>query len=116
MLEVIKKSILAGIGALALTEEKVQEVIDEFVQKGQITQKEGESLVNEIQKVIDDHKAKLTTMIDEHVKSLLDGLNLVTKNDLAEMEKNLRKDFAKVEKQLAKLEKQMKTSHNESDD
>ena len=107
MLDVIKKSIFAGIGALALTEEKVQEVIDEFVQKGQISQKEAESLVNEVQKVVDQHKTKLTTMIDEQVKRILDELHLVTKDDLVELEKNLKKDFAKVEKQLAKLEKQM---------
>ena len=115
MLEIIKKSILAGIGAFALTEEKIQETITEFVQKGQISQTEGESLVSELQKAVDTHKAKLTTLIDEHVKSLLNGLNLVTKHDLAEMEKNLKKDFAKVEKQLAKLEKQRKTSHDEED-
>ena len=107
MLDVIKKSIFAGIGALALTEEKVQEVIDEFVQKGQISQKEAESLVNEVQKVVDQHKTKLTTMIDEQVKRILDELHLVTKDDLVELEKSLKKDFAKVEKQLAKLEKQM---------
>jgi polyhydroxyalkanoate synthesis regulator phasin len=107
MLDVIKKSIFAGIGALALTEEKVQEVIDEFVQKGQISQKEAESLVSEVQKVVDQHKTKLTTMIDEQVKRILDELHLVTKDDLVELEKSLKKDFAKVEKQLAKLEKQM---------
>jgi polyhydroxyalkanoate synthesis regulator phasin len=107
MLDVIKKSIFAGIGALALTEEKVQEVIDEFVQKGQISQKEAESLVSEVQKVVDQHKTKLTTMIDEQVKRILDDLHLVTKDDLVELEKSLKKDFAKVEKQFAKLEKQM---------
>jgi len=110
MLELIKKSLFAGIGALAMTEEKVQELINEFVQKGELSQQEGESLVNEFQKIIDENKTKLTTMIDEHVKSLVDELNLVTKNDIAEMEKSLKKDFAKVEKRLAKLEKQGKST------
>jgi polyhydroxyalkanoate synthesis regulator phasin len=110
MLDIIKKSMLAGIGALALTEEKIQEMIDEFVQKGQLSHKEGESLVNELQKVIDENKTKLNTMIDEHIKSLMDELNMVTKDDLTEMEKSLKKDFAKMEKRLAKLEKQLKES------
>ena len=110
MLDLIKKSFFAGIGALALTEEKIHEVIDEFVQKGELSQKEGESLVNELQKVIDENKAKVTAMIDEHVKSLMEELNLVTKDDLAEMEQNLKKDFTKVEKRLAKVEKEMKSA------
>ncbi len=108
MLEVIKKSILAGIGAIALTEEKVKELIDEFVQKGELSQKEGESLVSELQKVIDEHKTKLTTTIDDHIKSFLKELNLVTKPDLTELEKSLKKDFAKLEKLLTKIEKQVK--------
>ena len=40
MFEMIKKSILAGIGAFVVTEEKVQEVIDDFVQKGKLTQQD----------------------------------------------------------------------------
>jgi polyhydroxyalkanoate synthesis regulator phasin len=108
MLDLIKKSFFAGIGALALTEEKIHEVIDEFVQKGELSQKEGESLVNELQKVIDENKAKVTAMIDEHVRSLMEELNLVTKDDLTEMKQNLKKDFTKVEKRLAKVEKELK--------
>ena len=75
MLDLIKKSFFAGIGALALTEEKVHEVIDEFVQKGELSQKEGETLLNDLQKVMDENKAKLTTMIDEQVKNLNDELH-----------------------------------------
>ena len=40
MFDVIKKSLLAGIGMMAITEEKVQSVIDEFVEKGKLTQQE----------------------------------------------------------------------------
>lgn len=109
MFELIKKSIFAGIGALAMTEEKVQEIIDDFVKKGKLTQQEGKSLVDEVQKVIDENKAKLSAIVDERVKYILDELNLVTKDDLAEMEKNFKKDVAMLKKRLTKLEKQMKT-------
>jgi polyhydroxyalkanoate synthesis regulator phasin len=110
MLEVIKKSVLASIGMLALTEEKIQELTDELIQKGKLSQKEGESLVNEFQKALDENKTKLAAMIHEQVKSLLKELNLVTKDNLKELEKSLKQDFAKLEKQLAKLEKQVKSA------
>jgi polyhydroxyalkanoate synthesis regulator phasin len=108
MFEIIKKSIFAGIGALMVTEEKVQEVIADFVQKGELTQKEGETLINELQKVLQDNKAKFTTMIDERVKCIMDDLNILTKEDLAETEKNIKKEVSKLDKRLAKLEKQLK--------
>jgi polyhydroxyalkanoate synthesis regulator phasin len=108
MFEIIKKSIFAGIGALVVTEEKVQEVIADFVQKGELTQKEGETLINELQKVLQENKAKFTTMIDERVKSIMDDLNIPSKEDLAEMEKNIKKEVSKLDKRLARLEKQLK--------
>ena len=108
MFDIIKKSILAGIGAIAITEEKVQDLIDEFVQKGELSQKEGETLGQELQKVINDNKAKLTATIDEQVKKLLDELNLVSKDDLTALEQALKKEFEKIDKRLAKLEKQIK--------
>ncbi len=110
MLELIKKSVLLSIGALALTEEKIQELTDELVQKGKLSQKEGESLINELQKALHEHTEKLTGMINESVKRVFRELNLITKDDLLKLEKSLKQDFAKVEKQLAKIEKQGKSA------
>lgn len=112
MFEMIKKSVLAGIGAFVVTEEKVQEVIDDFVQKGKLTQQEGKTLVDDLQQVIQDNKEKLATTIDERVRCIMDGLNLLTKDDLAELEKSMKKDLAKVDRRLAKIEKQIKAQEN----
>ena len=108
MFEMIKKSVLAGIGAFVVTEEKVQEVIDDFVQKGKLTQQEGKTLVDDLQQVIQENKEKLATTIDERVRCIMDDLNLLTKDDLAEMEKSMKKDLAKVDRRLARIEKQIK--------
>lgn len=110
MFDIIRKSLLIGVGAVAFTEEKIQEIVGEFVKKGEISQKEGDSLLHELQHAIDDHKEKLTSTIDDHVKKLLNEFNLVTKQDLAELEQHLKKELAKIDKRLAKLEKQTKVS------
>lgn len=109
MFDIIRKSILAGIGAIAMTEEKAQELIDECVRKGELSEKEGETLGHELQKVIESHKTKLTATIDDHVKNVLGELHLVTKDDLTALEQNLKKDFDKIDKRLAKLEKHLKS-------
>ena len=114
MLDIIKKSVLAGIGAIAVTEEKVRELVAEFVQKGEISQKEGETLVSDLQHVLDENKAKLTALIEQQVRKLLNELHLATQHDLAETVKALKKDVAKIEQQVAQLEKQMKSSHAET--
>ena len=108
MLDIMKKSLLAGIGAIAMTEDKIQELIDDVVQKGEISEKEGDSLVKEFRDAVDEQRAKILQTIDERVQCVLHDLHLVTKDDIADLEKNLKKDFSKIEKRLAKMEKQLK--------
>ena len=44
----LKKIILAGIGAAALTSEKAKQMIDEFVKKGELTVEQGKVLNEEL--------------------------------------------------------------------
>ncbi len=44
----LKKIILAGIGAAALTTEKAKQMIDEFVKKGELTVEQGKVLNEEL--------------------------------------------------------------------
>lgn len=108
MFDIMKKSLLAGVGAMAMTEDKIQELIDEFVQKGEISEKEGTSLLQDMRNAVEDQRAKISQMVDDQVKTVLHDLHLVTKDDIVALEENLKKDFAKVEKRLAKLEKHLK--------
>ena len=110
MFDIMKKSLLAGIGAIAMTEDKIQELIDDFVQKGEISEKEGDSLVKEFRNAVDEQRAKISQTIDERVQCVLRDLHLVTKDDITDLEQHLKKDFSKIERRLAKMEKQLKES------
>ena len=112
MFELIKKSMLAGIGAVVITEEKIQEVVGDFVEKGKITQQEGKTLVNELQKMVQENKEKLSATIDERVTCLMKELKLLTRDDLSELEKSMKQDLAKVKSRLTKLEKQVKETES----
>lgn len=48
MLEAIKKVLFAGIGALALSEEKSREIVAELIKQGEITAQDGEKLLSEM--------------------------------------------------------------------
>lgn len=51
--EGLKKVVLAGIGAVAMTAEKSEELIEELVKKGELTAKQGKVLNEELR-----HKVK----------------------------------------------------------
>ncbi len=50
MLELMKKGLMAGIGAVVLTTEKVQETVRKLVEEGKISTEEGEKLAQELVK------------------------------------------------------------------
>ena len=62
----LKKFLLVGIGAAAVTVEKSQQIVDELVKKGEITVEQGKELNKELQhnvkKTLDARKMDAKTM------------------------------------------------------
>lgn len=52
--EELKKIVLAGIGAIAISAEKSKEIVDELVKKGEITVEQGKVLNEELKRKIKD--------------------------------------------------------------
>lgn len=98
MEELLKKVFLAGIGTLALTYEKANTLVDELVQKGQLTVDQGKQLNEELKRVINDNQPgnQSTTDIETDVKAYIDSLNLATKTDID----NLNNRIEELEKKL----------------
>ena len=60
--EGLRKVFLAGVGALATTVEKGQEIVDDLVKKGELTVEQGKALNTELKRnaeeVKEEHEAK----------------------------------------------------------
>nr|WP_317379105.1 hypothetical protein [uncultured Faecalimonas sp.] len=78
--ENVKKLLLAGIGAAAVTAEKSKELLDEMVKKGELTVEQGkvlnEELKHNIKKTVQEnvHKTEKQTS-EEAVDALLEKLS-----------------------------------------
>lgn len=84
MEDMLKKVFLAGIGTLALTYEKANEMVGTLVEKGKITVDQGKELNEELKRIINN---KETTKNDKSdLKEILKELNLATKEDIANLE------------------------------
>lgn len=83
----LKKILLAGIGAAAVTAEKSQEVVRELVRKGELTMEQGKALNEELK-----HKAQAAA--DERRRASL----------LEEVEKLSPEDRAALKHKLEQLE------------
>lgn len=58
--EGLRKVFLAGVGAVALTAEKTEEIIGEMIEKGEATVDQGKALNKELKRTITDNKDKKT--------------------------------------------------------
>ena len=103
----LKKFLLVGIGAAAVTVEKSQQIVDELVKKGEITVEQGKELNKELQhnvkKTLDARKMDAKTM-EERIANMgkdeLETLKAIIKaaeeteeeKQETEMEEDIRKE------------------------
>ncbi len=87
--ENLKKVMLAGVGALAVTAEKSKELLDELVKKGELTVEQGKVLNEELkhnvkQAVKENVTVKVKASTPEELTELLDKMTPEQLNELKE--------------------------------
>ncbi len=95
----IKKVILAGIGAVAVTAEKSKDLLDEMVEKGELTVEQGkvlnEELKHNIKKTV---KEKVNAVKPTSAEDISDLLDKMTPEQIAALkEQILKKEAASSE-------------------
>ena len=97
MIESLRKVGLLGIGAVAITEEKVREVVNELVEKGEMSVDEGKTLVHELL----TEKKKQVQDFDEKISK--DVQNAIGKSKIASKD-----DVSRLEDKITELEETVK--------
>ena len=104
MIELVKKTMLAGVGLAVVTKDKILEALDEYVEKGKLTQEEAaamsDKIVDEGRNETKKAKAEASKLFNE----MLHRANVVTKDqydDLASrvttLEGKLHREFPNEE-------------------
>jgi len=100
MIDLLKRTLLAGIGAAALTKEKVEGLVDELVKKGEIASKEGPKVVKELLERSQEAKKELEEKVEEATQKALKKLRLATRAEVEE----LRAKLEELEGKIGKME------------
>lgn len=90
MIDVIKKTILAGIGATVVTKEKVEVVLKDLVEKGKVSAGEASDLASKIaeegRKEFESSSKELT----ERVKALIEKADYARRSEVKALEERVR--------------------------
>jgi len=100
MFEFIKKAIFIGAGLATMTAEKIEEAVEEIVKKGEISEKQGKELIQDLKEKSGKAKKDFGERIDKVVNDTLQKLNIPTRTEVEE----LRARIEQLEKAAEKKE------------
>ena len=70
MFELLKKTYLAGLGLATLTKERIEEIVDELVKRGEVAEQDRRKVVDDLLGRAREEQQKLTQKITEVVSEL----------------------------------------------
>ncbi len=91
MLDLIKKTLMAGVGMAAMTKEKIEELANDIAKKSKLSEKEGKKLINDFLKRSQTAKKDLESLIEKTAKKVMKNLNIAMREDIAKLTKRLKK-------------------------
>ncbi len=90
MADLIKKTLLTGVGLALKTWDEVEDLAKELVDKGKMSEKEGSKFIKDLQQRYEDTQQKLEGRVDEAVTKFLKKANVVTSDELKALKKEVR--------------------------
>lgn len=82
LLDAARKVLLAGIGAVALAQDEMEDFVNKLVERGEIAEKDGKKLVNEVMDRRKKQAEKAEDEVTKRVEEILDRMNVPTKADI----------------------------------
>lgn len=89
MLEMLEKALLTGLGAVALSQKKVEELAAELKDKYKVSEEEGKAFLEKVQNMARESRARLQEAAEEEVKKALERLGAVPRDEFDRLKKRV---------------------------
>lgn len=81
-MDAARKVLLAGIGAVALAQDEVEDFVNKLIDRGEIAEKDGRKLVREVMDKRKKEAAKAEDEIAKRVESVMERMSMPSKADI----------------------------------
>jgi len=85
-LAMARRVLMASIGAVALTQDEMEKFVTKLVERGEIAEKDGRKLVQEVMDRRRSHTFRVDEQVDRRIGDILTRLNVPTKADIEALE------------------------------
>ncbi|MBM4286809.1 MAG: polyhydroxyalkanoate synthesis regulator [Deltaproteobacteria bacterium] len=94
--DLLKKTISFGLGVFDYTKEKVENLVEEMVKRGELSRQESSQAVEELWERVEKEQADFWSKIKEFIQGMVDEMSLARRTELKELEERV----AALEKRL----------------
>ncbi len=91
MFDVLKKTMLMGIGIASMTKDKIKEFGKKISEENKLNEEEGKKLVKDLLKQSEKAKENLEAQIQKFVKASLEKLDIPTRADINKLKKEIQR-------------------------
>ncbi len=86
MLELIHRILYTGIGMAALTEQKAREIVDDLVEKGEVSAQEGKKLAQDLMDKAKHHRDEFKQSVTEEVGKIIEKSQLISRQEFEDLQ------------------------------
>ncbi|NJD58654.1 MAG: poly(hydroxyalkanoate) granule-associated protein [Anaerolineales bacterium] len=101
MVDMVRKMMLAALGAAVIAEEEIETLINRLVERGELAEKDGKKLIHEAMDKRKNKTTNLTEDINKSINDVLQRMNIPTKADID----TLGQKIAGLSKKIDELKK-----------
>ena len=91
MSDLIKKTILTGLGLASLTKEKAEKLVKDLIKEGEVSESEGSKFVKELLEKAENNKKTIEKQVEKTVHGVLKKLNVPSRKDIVELNSKIEK-------------------------
>jgi len=91
MSDLIKKTILTGLGLASLTKEKAERLVKDLIKEGEVSENEGSKFVKELLERAEDNKKAIEKQAEKTARGVLKKLNVPSRKDIVELNSKIEK-------------------------
>jgi polyhydroxyalkanoate synthesis regulator phasin len=81
MLDILKKTWLLGLGLASMTSEKIEELVDDLIKRGEVAEKDRSKAVDDLFRRMREEQEKLGKTVREYVKKTVHDMGLPTRDE-----------------------------------
>jgi len=86
MVDVIRRTLLIGVGAMALTRDRFEQFIGDSVARGELSSEQGKTLVEEMTQRAEQERERVERFVRDQVSRAVDMAGLAPRSEIARLE------------------------------